>query len=78
MALVLQAVVVHNAPTEQIARIRAMAYAPEAAQASVRATSQSYRFEVRPTGEFQPKSWFSSRVTKDITLVQGILKEKTL
>lgn len=77
MALVLQAVVVHNAPTEQIARIRAMAYVPEVAQAQVRATSQSFRFEIRPAGEFQPKSWFASRVTKEITLVQGILKEKT-
>ena len=73
--MTLQAVVVHNAPNEQIARIQALAYAPQAAVAPVRATSRSYRFEVRPAALFVPKSWFGRRVTKDITLVEGILKE---
>lgn len=74
--MILQAVVVRNAPTEQLARIRALPYAPEVAQAVAKRTSQSWRFEIRPVGLFLPKSWFGQRVTKDVTLVMGILKEE--
>lgn len=75
MALTLQCVVVRGAKTEQLARLRATAYAPEAGNAPVKATRRSFRFVIRPPQAFLPKTWFSQQVTKDITLVQGELKQ---